>query len=75
MVDFLARLAKINPIHALRILKKVIFGSPVTEFTDPPLLQLFFFYIPRAENPLFLRLIICVSPPNDFFRTPDVFAP
>ena len=64
MGEFWVRLAKKNPTRASRILKKVIFGSPMTEFTDPPPLQAFLFYIPRAESykkkktPLFLRHII-----------------
>ena len=49
MVGFCVRLAKKNPTHAHRILRKVIFGSLVTEFTDPPPLQTFLFYIPRAD--------------------------
>ena len=50
MGDFGVRLAKKNPTRGRRILKKVIFASPVTEFTDPPPLQAFLFYIPRAES-------------------------
>ena len=50
MVDFWVRLAKKNTTRASRNLKKVIFGSLVTEFTDPPPLQAFLFYFPRAES-------------------------
>ena len=42
--------AEKKPTRASRILKKAIFGSPVTEFTDPPPLRAFLFYIPRAES-------------------------
>ena len=50
MADFWVRLAKKNSTRASRILKKVVFGSPVAEFADSPPLQAFSFYIPRAES-------------------------
>ena len=50
MGDFWVHWPKKNPTRVSRILKKVIFGSPVTEFTDPPPLRAFLFYIPRAES-------------------------
>ena len=49
MGDFGVRLAKKNPTRVSGILKKFIFGPLVTEFTDPPPLQVFLFYFPRAD--------------------------